>query len=283
MSEETQVTPDQTTETTPQVDAPEPTVEEPKVHPAYEKLLSEIPEAWHSKITPHLQEQDKYFQQQLEKYTPFKELVEEGVTADLIKGGLNLARMIDSDPVAVYSNLQTYLKDNGLLAEEAKQVAKEMMESESGEDFEDMFDESEIPAALKKEIDALRAKTEEVENWRNEQELAQLTQVEEQRLEADIAELRSKYSISEAHEIAIYDLMNAALSAGRQISVAEAAQQLGQMIGGLTPASAGEEAPTVIGSSGGAGVVPPNVTIPKDDKGKKEMLARMFQQYNSGN
>jgi hypothetical protein len=61
MSDETQVTPDQTTET-PVVETP--AVEEPKVHPAHEKLLAELPEAWHSKVTPYLQEQDKNFQQQ---------------------------------------------------------------------------------------------------------------------------------------------------------------------------------------------------------------------------
>lgn len=281
MSEETQVTPDQTTETTPQVDAP--AVEEPKVHPAYEKLLAELPEAWHSKITPHLQEQDKYFQQQLEKYTPFKDLVDEGISADVIKGGLSLAQAIDSDPVTVYNNLQKYLKDNGLLAEEAKQAAQDMMEAESGEDFQDIMADENVPAALKKELEALRAKTEEVENWKSQQELERETEAELVRLDAEMNELRSKHNITEAHEIAIYDLMNAALTAGRRITVADAAKQLSDMIGGFGAAQAGEPAPVIVGSSGGAGIVAPNVEIPKDDKGKKEMLAKMFEQYQKGN
>ena len=279
MSEETQVTPEQTTEATPQVDAtPEPTVEEPKVHPAYEKLLSELPEAWHSKITPHLQEQDKYFQQQLEKYTPFKKFADDGVTADLIEGGLNLARMIDSDPVTVYNNLQAYLKSNGLLAEEAKQMAQDIME-EASEDGE--FDESEIPTALKRELEELRQKTEEVESWRYEQELAANTEVYLAQLDAEMAEMRQQYNLTEAHEQAIYNLMYAASNAGNDLSMKDAVAQLGQMIGGLTPATRGEPAPTVVGSSGGAGIVANDVSIPKDDKGKKEMLARMFEQYKN--
>lgn len=284
MSEETQVTPEQTTET-PQVDTVEtPSVEEPKVHPAYEKLLSELPEAWHSKITPHLQEQDKYFQQQLEKYTPFKDLVEEGVSSDFIKGGLNLARAIDADPVQVYNNLQKYLKDNGLLAEEAKQAAKEAMEDATGEDIEDIFDESEIPASLKKELEALRKKTEEVENWKSEQELAKDTEAEMARLDVEMTELRKQHTISEAHEIAIWDLMNAALNAGRTITLADAAKQLSDMIGGFPSAgSAAEPAPTIVGSAGGAGIVAPDVSIPKDDKGKAEMLRRMFEERQRAN
>jgi hypothetical protein len=37
----------------------------------------------------------------------------------------------------------------------------------------------------------------------------------------------------------------------------------------------------VVGSSGGAGVPSPDLSVPKDDKGKREMLAQMFQQYNA--
>lgn len=277
MSDETQGSPDQTTE----IDSSVETQEETKVHPAYDKLLAELPEAWHSKVTPYLQEQDKYFQQQLEKYTPFKDLVDEGVSADLIKGGLNLARAIENDPTEVYSSLQTYLRDQGLLAEEAKQVAKDMMEEESGEDFEDMFDGEKIPKALQKEIDALKAQQAQSQDYIYQQELAKETDRYTVELESEMAQLKSQHSITEAHEVAIYDLMNAALNAGREISVAEAARQLSQMIpGGFAPAGQAEAAPTIVGNAGGAGVVAPNLSIPKDDKGKREMLAQMFDQYN---
>jgi hypothetical protein len=277
MSDETQVSPEQTTEIDSSVEA----AEETKVHPAYDKLLAELPEAWHSKVTPYLQEQDKYFQQQLEKYTPFKDLVDEGVSADLIKGGLNLARAIENDPTEVYTSLQTYLKDQGLLAEEAKQVAKDLMEEESGEDFEDMFEGEKIPKALQKEIDALKAKQSEADDYIYQQELAKETDRYTVELESEMSQLKSQHNITEAHEVAIYDLMNAALNAGREISVADAARQLSQMIpGGFAPAGSAEPAPTIVGNAGGAGVVAPDLSIPKDDKGKREMLAQMFDQYN---
>jgi len=142
MAEETQVetpepteAPDVTAETTEQA----PVESEVKPHPAHEKLLAELPEAWHQKVLPHLQEQDKYFQQEIEKYTPYKEFVESGVSPDIIKGGINLARAIETQPLDVYESLTTYLKDNGLLAEEAKQAAKQIMEEESGENIEDIL------------------------------------------------------------------------------------------------------------------------------------------------
>ena len=100
-----------------------------------------------------------------------------------------------------------------------------------------------------------------------------------------MADLKSRFNISEAHEIAMYDLMNAALNAGRELSLAEAAQQLQAMVGpfAATNGQVFEPAPTVIGSAGGAGVVAPNLQIPKDDKGKKEMLTQMFEEYRKAN
>jgi hypothetical protein len=281
MSEETQQIADQTTET-PVV---ETQAEEPKVHPAYEKLLSELPEAWHQKVTPHLQEQDKYFQQQLEKYTPFKKYVEEGIPVELIEGGLSLARSLEEDPVDTYVRLQSYLKQQGMLPEEAQQAAKDAMEEASGEDFDDLFDGEEVPKALKKELDALRAKTEEVENWRNEQQLAKDTEEYTMQLDADMARLREVHTINPAHEKAIYNLMDAALASGREITVAQAAKELSDMIGGLPSAQpqGGEPAPMVIGSAGGAGVIAPDLSIPKDSQGKKEMLVKMMEEYRRAN
>lgn len=280
MSDETQVTPDQTTET-PAVETT-PVETETKVHPAYEKLLNEIPEAWHSKVTPYLQEQDKYFQQQLEKYTPFKEYVEQDISPDLILGGLNLARAIESNPQEVYASLKDYLGQQGLLPEEAAQAAADIMTNESGDDVEDIFDT--VPAELKKEIDDLKQFKSKQEELQYQAELERETERYTRELEQEMAGLKGKYSISEAHEIAMYDLMNAALNAGREISLADAAQQLQAMVGPFPGAGqTSEPAPTIVGSAGGAGVVAPDLRVPKDDKGKKEMLAKMFEEYSKAN
>lgn len=278
MSDETQVTPDQTA---PAVETP--AVEEPKVHPAWDKMLAELPEVLHGKIAPYLIENDKNVQAQLEKFSPYKDYVESEVPADYVSGAVNLARRIEQDPLEVYNSLQEYLKNEGLLKEEAKQAAKDIMESESGEEFGDLFDEN-IPAALKKELEDLKAKTAEIEDYKNQQELAKATAEAEQELEAGMTQLKQAHpGLTEAHEIAIYNLMNASLNAGKEITVAEAAKQLQEMIGSFGPAQTGEAAPTVVGSAGGAGIVAPNITIPKDDKGKKAMLAAMFEERRKQN
>jgi hypothetical protein len=286
MSEETQVTPDQTTEAETNVVESAPSGEpEYKAHPAHEKLLSELPEAWHQKVIPHLQEQDKYYQQQMEKFTPFKEYVDQGVSPEVILGGINLARAIETQPTEVYASLKDYLLGQGLLEEDAKQAAKTIMEEESGEDFDDMFDDSEIPSALKKELQELRALQEEQSSYIQSQELEKATAEYTRELEAEMGTLRSQYNITEAHEMAIYDLMNAALNAGREISVADAAKQLQGMVGTFQRAGAvpAEGAPMVIGSAGGAGVQAQNLEVPKDEKGKRAMMEQLFKDYQKAN
>lgn len=282
MTDETQV------ESNAPIEAESVSIEAPseqtlKPHPAHEKLLSELPEAWHQKVLPHLQEQDKYFQQEIEKYGAYKEFVEEGISPEILRGGINLARAIETQPLDVYESLTDYLKQNGLLAAEAKQAAREIMEEESGEDFDELFNDENIPASLKKEIEELKNFQAQQQDYIYQQELERETQSELEKLEQGMTDLRSKYSISEAHEIAIYDIMNAALNAGREVSLEQAAQQLAAMIpGGFQPvggSSQGEPAPVVIGSAGGAGIQAQNLQVPKDDDAKRDMLAKMFEQY----
>lgn len=270
--------------TEPAVEETTAQVEEPKVHPAHEKLLAELPEAWHSKVTPYLQEQDKYYQKEMEKYTPFKEYVDQGIPAELIAGGINIARAIETNPTEVYSSLQDYLMSQGLLESEAAEAAADIMEEQSGEEFSNLFG-GEVPEEVRSQLDELRSQTDQMNDYIYQQELERATADEFAILETDMAALRADYNISEAHEEAIYNLMNAALNAGEETSVAMAAYQLSNMIGGFQEANAvaAEAAPMIVGSAGGAGVPSPNLGVPKDDKGKKEMLAQMFEQYNAAN
>jgi hypothetical protein len=85
--------------------------------------------------------------------------------------------------------------------------------------------------------------------------------------------------------MAIYDLMNAALNAGREVSVADAAKQLQGMVGTFQRAGAvpAEGAPMVIGSAGGAGVQAQNLEVPKDEKGKRAMMEQLFKDYQKAN
>jgi hypothetical protein len=264
---------------TPDLEAPDletPSATEPvKPHPAHEKLLAELPEAWHQKVLPHLQEQDKYYQQQLEKFSPYKDFIDGGVDADYINQSIQLAQAIAEDPVAIHENLTRALMAQGLLEEDAQEAASEILEDE------DFFEESELSPKLQRELAARDAKLEELEAHLSEQDFERQTAEEYQIIEGELAGLKDVYQVTEQQEQAIIELMESAINRGQDISVLDAAKKLVSITGvGFKKVGAdtatGLDAPIVVGSTGG---VPfESVSIPKDFKDKKAMLAQMFEQ-----
>jgi len=269
-----------TPETPDALNAPETTEEstsEPvKAHPAHEKILAELPEAWHQKVLPHLQEQDKYFQQQIEKYTPYKQFLDEGVDPAYMAQSMQLAQAIAADPITVHQNLTNALMQQGLLREEAEEAAGEIMEDA------DLYDEEGLPDSVKRELARRDAELDAIKGHLSEQEFEKATQVELQTLEREFTDLANSYEVTAAQERAILELMDSAITRGENLSVFQAAKKLVEITGagfkkrGAAGAPAAS-APTVLGGSGGNGVPFEGVEIPKDDKSKKEMLAQLFK------
>ncbi len=264
----------------PAVEAPEApeapaAPEESKVHPAYEKLLAELPEAWHNKIIPHLQEQDKYFQQQLEKYTPFKEFME--YDPNVLRDSLKLADVAVNDPVALYRNLAEHLRSQGLI-DQAAEADKAADAAEDGEKVD--LDDYEIDPAIKKEFERrdalLQQQQEMLESIEYEKQVAEETRV----LESQISEINSQYDIPDATMDKILKLMEVQLERGEDATVYTAARELADITGikyRLRTDLPKEDAPIVAGSSGGAGIPAERLSVPKDDRGKRQMLEQMFQ------
>lgn len=258
----------------------ETTGSDQKVHPAYEKLLAEIPQAWHDKVIPHLQEQDRSVQQQLEKYTPYKQYVDDGIDPAFIQQSIQLAQAIAEDPLTIHQNLTKALMSQGLLREEAEAQAEELMDDA----FSD-YDEAGLPESVKRELAARDEKINSFEEYIQEQQLEEATYEELDIIDAELDGLREVYDVSEAQENAILELMEAAVMRGEDLSVVDAARKLVSITGvGFKKLGAPDlsgEAPVVLGATGNA--VPfEGVSVPKDDKGKKEMMAQLFaQQYGN--
>jgi hypothetical protein len=282
MSEAIDINPPEAVDSTPEVDAPEapsaPEAPEAKVHPAYEKVLAELPEAWHEKIVPHLQEQDKYFQQQLEKYTPFKEFMDVDISPDVIRDSLRLAEVAVSDPVYLYRTLADQLRSQGLL-DEAEVVEKEADKiEESAED-----DDYELSPALQKEFASRDAKLKEQEDYIENMKFEAEVQAEQAELETQIDDLTSRYDITDKQMDKILKVLEIQLASDDNATVFTAARELAEITGIRYPAKGvnpKEDAPTVIG--GGGGIPSEAFELPKDMKGKKAMLAQMFEQQLKG-
>lgn len=260
----------------------EPASEEPaetsKSHPAHEKLLAELPEAWHAKVTPHLQEFDRNVQQQLEKFSGFKQFVDDGVDPAFIAQSMQLAKAIASDPVTVHQNLTNALMQQGLIREEAEKAADEIIDENS-----DVYEsDDELTPAMKRELERRDADMAQIKEQLSNQEFEKATQAELETLNKEFSELQGSYDVTKAQETAILELMDAAIARGEDMSVFQAAKKLVEITGagfkrkGASDAPAAP-APTVLGGSGGNGVPFEGVEIPSDPKQKKEMLAQMFR------
>jgi hypothetical protein len=279
MSEAIDVNPPEELDSVSEVDAPEaPSEPETKVHPAYEKVLAELPEAWHEKIVPHLQEQDKYFQQQLEKYTPFKEFMDVDISPDVIRDSLRLAEVALTDPVYLYRTLAEQLRENGML-EEAEMVDKQADIAEEASEDEDY----ELSPALRKEFDARDAKLKEQEEYIESVKFEAEVQAEQAELESQIEELNSRYDVTDAQMDKILKVLEIQLASDENATIFTAARELAEIAGIRYPAKGvnpKEDAPTVLG--GGGGVPSEAFEVPKDVKAKKAMLAQMFEQQLKG-
>jgi hypothetical protein len=281
MSEAIDINPPEAIDSSSEVDAPEapsaPEAPEAKIHPAYEKVLAELPEAWHEKIVPHLQEQDKYFQQQLEKYTPFKEFMDVDISPDVIRDSLRLAEVAVSDPVYLYRTLADQLRSQGLL-DEAEFVEQEADKIEESDD-----DDYELSPALQKEFAARDAKLQEQEEYIENVKFEAEVNYEYAELENQIEDLTSRYDVTDAQMDKILKVLEIQLATDDNATVFTAARELAEIAGIRYPAKGvnpKEDAPTVMG--GGGGVPSQAFELPKDMKGKKAMLAQMFEQQLKG-
>jgi hypothetical protein len=168
----------------------------------------------------------------------------------------------------------------GLIREEAEAQAEELMEDA----FSDYAEEG-LPDSVKRELAARDEKINSFEEYIQNQELEQATYQELEVIEAEFEGLREAYEVTEAQENAILELMESAVARGEDMSVVDAARKLVSITGvGFKKTGAPDlsgDAPVVLGATGNA--VPfEGVTVPKDDKGKKEMMAQLFaQQYGN--
>lgn len=257
--------------------APSEPAESVKPHPAHEKILSELPEAWHQKVLPHLQEQDKFFQQQLERYSPYKQFVEDGVDPAYINQSIQLAQAIAQDPVTVHTNLTNALMQQGLIREEAERAADEIIDENEG-----LYEDEDLPDNVKRELQRRDAELDQIKQQMSQQEFEKATEYELQAINKEFDDLTASYDVTPAQERAILELMDASAARGEDMTVFQAAKRLVEITGsGFKKRGAGDSlaapAPTVLGGSGGNGVPFEDVEIPSDAKAKKEMLAQMFK------
>lgn len=109
----------------------------PGQNPAWNEVLSLLPEQFHGPVTQHFQKWDQAANSRVEaanakvkEYEAYAPFVEHGIEFDTLSQGLNLMHTLNNDPQSLYDALrETY----GLTHKEAVEAAEELVEEVSDE------------------------------------------------------------------------------------------------------------------------------------------------------
>lgn len=147
------------------VSTPDPTpVAEPSGgHPAWQEILSAIPEVLHDKVRPTLESWDKGVQTKLSEvhsqYDPFKPFVDNKVPVTDLEAGLQLVQLLNSDPRKLYDHMREFYKFNEAVAAsgQGQQSQQQTEEFDLGGYGETDLSENPVVKQLREQQEALMA------------------------------------------------------------------------------------------------------------------------------
>lgn len=241
----------------------------PGPNPAWNDVLSVLPEQFHEAVTPHFQKWDQAAQQriesanqQLSQFEGYKPFVENGISPQDVEQALQLAYMLNTEPQTVY---QALIDTHGFGSE----IEGEEEEDGESEGFQDpRFEEFQQQQARLQEGLDLVAQT------ILQQQQQKLEAEAEAEIDAEVNALKEQYpGISEEF---IYSLMVNGFSPDQ---VGEKWSSVTQNILQQNPRPF---APNVMGTNGGGTGLPSQAIDPRklDDKGTRNLVVQMLQAAN---
>lgn len=86
-------------------DQPDSDNGEPKVNPAWQKVLDTLPQEFHKQVIPEFQSWDNNFAEVQSKYAPYKPLLENNIPYEQVENSIKLAQSLAADPHALWAEL----------------------------------------------------------------------------------------------------------------------------------------------------------------------------------
>jgi hypothetical protein len=118
----------------------------PGPNPAWNEVLSVLPEQFHSVVTPHFQKWDQAansrveaVNSQLKDFEVYQPFVEHGITPDIIEQGLRIMWEVNNNPQNVYNSLASTYGYNQ--SQQNSSTGEENDESNSPDPYENKFNE----------------------------------------------------------------------------------------------------------------------------------------------
>jgi hypothetical protein len=211
-------------------------------NPAWNPVLEKLPESFRPAIIPHLQEWDKNFDSKLsevqQRYEPYKQFVDNNVSASDIEVALKIAQEIDQNPEAFYKQMQDFF---GYDAGQGQQQQQSPPSDDPNFSFDGIDSGDELLQNPKIQ-----------ELLQNQQTLAQviLQQREQQQLEQHNRQIEADLAEIKQGNPNIDELMLFRIATGQGVDLKQAAQILDSYNQSLLTASR-TPAPPVFNPAGG--------------------------------
>lgn len=146
---------------------------EPAIDPNWKALLEKVPDAFHGEITPFLKEWDGNFSKVQSQYAPYKDFAEQKIDPSQIKTALQLSKLLETNPRAVWDSLDSRFNYSATLRGQGQ--VEEEDEAEGDEDDSDDEDLEEFEFDIKQHPDflALQEQTQQMQAYLAQQQQAQ--------------------------------------------------------------------------------------------------------------
>lgn len=254
----------------------------PADNPAWDAFKSKLPEQFYELIKPTLAEQDKSVQDLLAKtrseYGWAKELQDAGHTPEYLSNAAKYAQMLDSDPLATYNQIGAFLRQNGLLQEDAAK-AQTTDEVKLGDEGQEPNEDPRV-AALEQQMQAFQQMQEQAAQ-------AEAARQAEVQLEAEISQMRKahpEFTDEDENEILsrqAFKVQQAAASGGKIPPMEESAQEYIALRNRIMSAPRpGAQAPRLLPTSGGVQSASANQKSPSE-LSKNETIDLVSQYISS--
>lgn len=239
----------------------------PGPNPAWNDVLSVIPEQFHQVITPHFQQWDQAAQAKIEaanaslkEYEAYKPFREHDISSQEIEQGLRLMYEINNNPENVYNALQNAYKFG-----QAPSPVASAEGAGNEEDEEELGIDPEIAEKLSQHDGLLQAVSQIVLN----EQQAKQNAAADAALDKEIEGLKSEHGDFD-EDYVLTKMLNGA-------SGADAVKSYQALVQSITPKPF---APNVLGSSNGGNGIPSNAIDPTKLSGKetRDLVAQMLAQ-----
>ena len=186
-------------------------------NPAWNDVLSALPESLHGIVTPHLKKWDdgvnKRFETVQSQYKPYQSFVDNKIDPQQLESSLALAHMIDADPRGFYDKMTEFYKDQWADSGQGQETEEE--EYSFGEEEQPQFNPESNPY-----IKQLKDQQDVIANFLSSQVEQENRQKAESEIDSELTAIGQKYGEIPRQSPAEQTIIALALQTGKTLTQA---------------------------------------------------------------